>query len=563
MAIHWVDWVVLILTLTAIIGYGIFVTRKNSLEVASFLKGTEPIKWWTIGISVMATQASAITFMSTPGQAFHDGMGFVQMYLGLPIAMVIISITFIPIFHKLNVFTAYEYLESRFDNKTRTLASVLFLIQRGLGTGLTIYAPSIILSTILGWDLSLLNTIIGALVVLYIISGGTVAVSITQNQQMAVMMGGMVVAFFIIYNMLPDDIGFTRILQIANAAGKMEILNFSTDIENKYTFWSGITGGTFLALAYFGTDQSQVQRYISGNNVRESRLGLMFNGLLKVPMQFFILFCGIMVFVFYQFHKAPIFFNQATLEKVEAAGYASEVKSYEAKYDVLFNERKTYIESMPNLKDAAALEQMRSFYDQEKTLRKEVKTTIKKANPSFEDNDKDYVFISFILKYLPKGIVGLLLAVIFCASMSATASGISALASCTTLDIYKRNFAQDKSDDHHLKMSKWFILLWGIIAIASANMSSLYENLIQFVNIVGSIFYGPVLGIFIVGFYLKSIKGTSVFIAGIASQLLVIFVFMNYEIGYLWLIVIGCITVVGVGLLMQLLGSNKQTTVTN
>jgi solute:Na+ symporter, SSS family len=551
MAIHWIDWLVLAVTLTAIIGYGIFDTRKNSHEVADFLKGTEPIKWWTIGISVMATQASAITFMSTPGQAFHDGMGFVQMYFGLPIAMVIISVTFIPIFHKLNVFTAYEYLETRFDNKTRTLASLLFLIQRGLGTGLTIYAPSIILSTILGWDLSILNTIIGLLVVLYIVSGGTKAVSVTQNQQMAVMMGGMLVAFCIIYNLLPENMNFGKTLDIAHAAGKMKILDFSTDVENKYTFWSGITGGTFLALAYFGTDQSQVQRYISGNNIRESRLGLMFNGLLKVPMQFFILFCGIMVFVFFQFHKAPIFFNQSTLDKVEAAGFGNEIKEYESRYDKIFTERKTFIENNNDLKSPEVRLKLANFFEQEKALRKEVKLTIKKANPKFEDNDKDYVFISFILKYLPKGIIGLLLAVIFCASMSATASGISALASCTTLDIYKRNFAQNKSDDHHLKMSKWFIVLWGNIAIAAANMSSLYENLIQFVNIVGSIFYGPVLGIFIVGFYMKFIKGTSVFIAAIISQLLVIFIFLNYEIGYLWLIVIGCACVMIMGTILS------------
>ncbi len=559
MAIHWVDWLVLATTLVVIISYGILKTRKNSHEVADFLKGTEPIKWWTIGISVMATQASAITFMSTPGQAYHDGMGFVQMYLGLPIAMVIISVTFIPIFHNLNVFTAYEYLETRFDNKTRSLASVLFLIQRGLGTGLTIYAPSIILSTILGWDVHLLNIIIGALVVLYIVSGGTKAVSVTQNQQMAVMMGGMVVAFFVIYNLLPHDVSFSRVLDIANSAGKMKILDFSTDIENKYTFWSGITGGTFLALAYFGTDQSQVQRYISGNNIRESRLGLMFNGLLKVPMQFFILFCGIMVFVFYQFHKAPIFFNQATLDKVEAAGYTKEIKEFEIRYDAVFQERKTLLETSTNLKNKEAREKLTSLYDEEKAIRKEVKQTIKKANSMFEDNDKDYVFISFILKYLPKGIIGLLLAVIFCASMSATASGISALASCTTLDIYKRNFAQNKSDAHVLKVSKWFIVLWGAIAIAAANMSSLYENLIQFVNIVGSIFYGPVLGIFIVGFYLRFINGSNVFIAGVVSQLLVILIFKKYEIGYLWLIVIGSLAVIIIGSLLSIKNLSKMS----
>ncbi len=544
MGIHWIDWTVLISTLIFIVCFGIYNSRKSNKQVADFLKGTEPVKWWTIGISVMATQASAITFMSTPGQAYHDGMGFVQMYLGLPIAMVIICITFIPIFHKLNVYTAYEYLENRFDNKTRALTSILFLIQRGLGTGLTIYAPSIILSTILGWDLHLLNVIIGIIVIIYIVAGGTKAVSVTQNQQMAVMMGGMVVAFFIILKMLPSDVGMSQVFSIANAGGKMNIVDFSFDPNNRYTFWSGITGGLFLALAYFGTDQSQVQRYISGNNVRESRLGLLFNGLLKVPMQFFILLCGIMVFVFYQYHQAPIFFNQAILEKVKSSPYANEIAVQENKMDAVFNARKSILQSNVNTQNYVNKTELSQSLIDEKAIRNEVKSIIKKANPDFENNDKDYVFISFILKYMPRGIVGLLLAVIFCAALSATASGVSALASCTTMDIYKRNFAQDKSDEHVLKMSKWFIVLWGGIAIIAANLSSLFENLIQFVNIVGSIFYGPVLGIFLVGFYMKHISGKQVFFAGIAAQITVIYIFMKHELSYLWLNPIGCFLVV-------------------
>jgi solute:Na+ symporter, SSS family len=342
MGIHWIDWLVLIGTLVFIVLYGIYTTKASSHQMADFLKGTSRIKWYTIGISVMATQASAITFMSTPGQAYHDGMGFVQMYLGLPIAMVVICITFIPIFHKLNVYTAYEFLENRFDNKTRALTSSLFLIQRGLGTGMTIYAPSIILSSILGWDLQLLNVIIGSIVILYIVSGGTKAVSITQNQQMAVMMSGMGIAFFVILSMLPEKVGIAQAVHIADAGGKMNIIDFSIDPNNRYTFWSGITGGFFLALAYFGTDQSQVQRYISGNNVRESRLGLLFNGLLKVPMQFFILMCGIMVFVFYQYHQAPVFFNQATLTKVKSSVYGNDIAVLELKYDSIFKKIHPY-----------------------------------------------------------------------------------------------------------------------------------------------------------------------------------------------------------------------------
>lgn len=558
MGIHWIDWVVLITTLVFIVSYGIYKSQSSSKDMSDFLKGTSPVKWWTIGISVMATQASAITFMSTPGQAYHDGMGFVQMYLGLPLAMVVICITFIPMFHKLNVYTAYEFLENRFDNKTRALTSVLFLIQRGLGTGLTIYAPSIILSTILGWDLQLLNVIIGSFVILYIVSGGTKAVSVTQNQQMAVMMGGMVVAFFVMLSMLPDNVGFAQALQIADAGGKMKVIDFSIDPNNRYTFWSGITGGFFLALAYFGTDQSQVQRYISGNNIRESRLGLLFNGLLKVPMQFFILLCGIMVFVFYQYHQAPIFFNQSTLEKVKTSEYATELSMLETKYDSLFIVKKNILESANGKYNAEKKAQIASLYNEEKILRTEVKAIIKKADSNFEDNDKDYVFISFILKYLPKGMIGLLLAVIFCAAMSATASGISALASCTTVDIYKRNIAPNESEAHYVKMSRLFIVLWGVVAIVAANMSSLFENLIQFVNIVGSIFYGPVLGIFLVGFYFKNIRANSVFIGGIVSQIFVFGIYWYFDLGYLWLNVIGCAGVILFAYLSKIFGVDSK-----
>ncbi|MBK8699721.1 MAG: sodium:solute symporter [Saprospiraceae bacterium] len=544
---HWLDWTVLGATLLFISAYGMYVSRKNVYSVDEFLKGREHIKWWTIGLSVMATQASAITFMSTPGQAFHDGMGFVQFYFGLPIAMVIICATFIPIFHNQKILTAYEYLENRFDNRTRMFTAILFLIQRGLGAGITIYAPSIILSTILGWNLTLLNVLTGSMVILYTVSGGTKAVSITQKQQMFVIFAGMVASFVIALNMLPDQIHFGNALEIAGLSGKMDIVDFSFNVESRYTFWSGITGGMFLALAYFGTDQSQVQRYISGNNVKESRLGLVFNGLLKIPMQFFILLCGIMVYVFFLFQPAPVFFNTPALEKAKEGKEGIAIKNLETRYDSIFQVRKALLLSPEVMEDHKA--EVTQLNNTEREIRANVKSHIKASNPDAEDNDKDYVFIYFILSYLPKGIVGLLLAVIFCAAMSSSSSELSALATCTTIDIYKRNFAKDASDLHYVRLSRWFTIMWGVIAIGFANISSLFENLIQFVNIVGSVFYGTILGIFLSGFYLPHIKARHIFPAAVITECMVIVIFSLDIMGYLWLNAVGCVSVVFLALL--------------
>jgi solute:Na+ symporter, SSS family len=562
MGLHWLDWTVLITTLICIVTYGIYKTRKASNDANNFLKGTEKIRWWAIGISVMATQASAITFMSTPGQAFSDGMGFVQVYFGLPIAMAIICLTFIPIFHKLNVITAYEYLENRFDNKTRQLTSMLFLIQRGLGTGLTISAPSIIFSAILGWDFTTLNIIIGSIVILYTISGGTRAVSVTQNYQMAIMLGGMVVAFFTTLYLLPHEITFGKALSVAGLGEKMNVVNFSFDPTSRYTFWSGITGGMFLALSYFGTDQSQVQRYISGNNIKESRLGLIFNGLLKVPMQFFILLCGIMVYVFFQFQPAPLFFNQKVLSEAKSSSYGVEINKLEIRYDSVFNARKEILYAADNNTTKGA--EIATLNKVEAAIRKNVKEIIAKSNGGTEQNDKDYVFIYFVLNYLPIGVVGLLLAVVFCAAMSATSSGISALATCTTVDIYQRNFAKNATSNQSVKASRWFILLWGGISILFANLSGQFENLIQFVNIVGSIFYGVILGVFLAGFYFKELKSNHVFYAAIAVELLVIGIYLKDVVGYLWLNAIGCVGVILVAYLIKTLpfSFNKNTEAT-
>ncbi|MDO6813444.1 sodium:solute symporter [Tenacibaculum soleae] len=543
-----IDWVVLSLTLLFIVFYGVWKTRgRNNVE--EYIKGGNDSKWWTIGLSVMATQASAITFLSTPGQAFHSGMGFVQFYFGLPIAMVIICLVFIPIYHRLKVYTAYEYLEGRFDKKTRTLTAILFLVQRGLAAGITIFAPAIILSAVLGWDLITLNIIIGFLVIIYTVSGGTKAVSVTQKQQMAIIFTGMFIAFYLILQYLPDGITFTKALEIAGASDKMQVLDFSWDLNNRYTVWTGILGGTFLMLSYFGTDQSQVQRYLSGKSVRESQLGLIFNGLLKVPMQFFILLVGVMVFVFYQFNTSPLNFNPKASEAVVNSKYASEYKLLGEKHIHIENQKKTLIfEGLT----AANKKQLQELNEQDKSIKKQAKTIIAKADDEVETNDKDYVFIHFILHNLPKGLIGLLLAVILSAAMSSTASELNALASTTAIDLYKRNVANEYDEAHYVKMTKWFTLGWGILAILVACIANLFDNLIQLVNIIGSIFYGNVLGIFLLAFFFKFVKSNAVFIAAIITQLLIIFVWKADWLPFLWLNALGCGLVILIASLIQL-----------
>ncbi|CAA9201103.1 sodium:solute symporter [Flavobacterium collinsii] len=558
------DWIVLIVTLLFIVGYGSWKT-KGSKNVEDFILGNNETPWYTVGLSVMATQASAITFLSTPGQAYHDGMGFIQFYFGLPIAMIVICVTFIPLYHKNKVFTAYEFLEKRFDLKTRSLAAILFLVQRGLGTGLTIYAPAIILSALLGWNLTLMNIVIGVLVIIYTFSGGTKAVNVTQKQQMFVIMSGMFITFFLILHYLPNDMTFTSALHIAGANDKMNIVDFSFNPEEKYTFWSGITGGFFLALAYFGTDQSQVGRYLSGKSVRESQMGLIMNGLLKVPMQFFILLTGVMVFVFFQFNPVPLNFNPNNKIVIEKSAYKEEYHALEKKLSNLSEDKKVinllYIDQLNQDFDNPILrKELVTISNKEKDLRDRAKEIISKADSNSETNDKDYVFFHFILHYLPKGLIGLLLAVILSAAMSSTASGLNALASTTAIDIYKRNLKTEKSEKHYLNATKFFTLFWGIIAILFACVGTLFENLIQLVNIIGSIFYGTVLGIFLVGFYLRRVKAKAMFFSAIISQItiFIIYYFMiaiypsgQEKLGYLWLNFIGAILTIVLALFMQ------------
>ena len=554
-----IDWFILIGTLLFIVLYGTYKSR-GSKNVTQYLKGGSDSRWWTIGLSVMATQASAITFLSTPGQAFHSGMGFVQFYFGLPIALVIICLVFIPIYHRLKVFTAYEYLETRFDLKTRTLTAILFLIQRGLAAGITIFAPAIILSAVLGWNLVMLNIIIGVLVIIYTVSGGTKAVSVTQKQQMAIIFGGMFVAFLLILNYLPLDITFTKALEIAGASGKMEILDFSFDFDNKYTFWSGIIGGTFLALSYFGTDQSQVQRYLSGKSMKEMQMGLIFNGLLKIPMQFFILLVGVMVFVFYQFNSSPLHFNPSAVNDVLNSPYAAQYQDLQDKKNTLeiaIKEQQLNYAVLDNQgQKQTVLLDIKALQSQEDQLRISSKELIKKANPKAETNDKDYVFIHFILNNLPRGLIGLLLAVILSAAMSSTASELNALGSTTTIDLYRRN-NQGRSDKHYLRASKGFTMLWGIIAIGVACVANLFENLIELVNIIGSIFYGNVLGIFLLAFFFTYVKSRAVFIAAIITQGIIVYIWWIDLMPYLWLNVVGATLVIAIAFILQVVSLDK------
>ena len=539
---HQDDWIILISTILFIVIYGAYKTRKNK-NIQSFLKGNNTSNWFTIGISVMATQASAITFLSTPGQAYYDGMGFLQFYLGLPLAMIIICMFFVPLYHKLKVYTAYEFLENRFDRKTRTLGAILFLIQRGLAAGITIFAPSIILSTVLGIDLKILNFLVGFLVIVYTVTGGTKAVNITQKQQMFVIFLGLFFVFFFLIERYPENLTVSKFLEYSRSSEKFKILDFSIDPNNRYTLWSGITGGLFLALSYFGTDQSQVQRYISGKSVKEIRLGLIFNGIFKIPMQFFILLLGVMVFVFFEFNKSPVNYNPQVISYAQK-NYSSDFNKILNEYeDLTFEKRKLQQGFLSNDGDFPI--QLNSIQNKEKELRTNVKELVSTNNNSIEENDKDYVFLHFILNYLPKGLIGLLIAVIICAAMSSTASELNALAATTTIDLYKRNHQIKKSERHYLSASKFFTVMWGIIAIVFASFGTLFENLIQLVNIIGSIFYGTILGIFLVAFFFKKITSNSVFWSACLSQIIIFIIFFTTDISYLWLNFIGAfITVV-------------------
>jgi SSS family transporter len=553
-----IDWIVLFGVILIIVSYGVWRTRGNK-TMESYLKGDGSLKWWMIGISIMATQASAITFLSTPGQAIEDGMRFLQFYFGLPLAMIIISVTFVPIYYKLDVLTAYEYLESRFDLKTRSLTAGLFLLMRGLSAGITIFAPSLVLSTILGWPITFTTLLIGVMVIIYSVSGGSRAVSLTQRMQLSVVMGGMFLAGILAFTMLPDSISFSDTVQIAGELGKLNLVELEFDINDRYNIWSGLIAGTFLFLSYFGTDQSQVGRYLGGKSITESRLGLMFNGLLKIPMQFIILFIGVLVFVFYLFHQPPVFHNQVLKARAMQTEQAVELGELETEYNKIYAEKRAAVDQLvesihtDNTEGIAlAKQEVLDITEKEKSVRNAVKETIQTAIPSAKTQDRDYIFLNFVLNNFPNGIIGLLLAVMFLAAMSSMAGELSALSSTTASDIYRRSINRKASPEHYLKASRGFTIMWALLAMVFAMLASFAENLIQFVNIVGSLFYGTILGIFLTAFYVKRVQGTAVFWAAILAELVVLYCYFFTDLAFLLYNIIGCVIVVVAGLMLQL-----------
>ncbi|WP_317129540.1 sodium:solute symporter [Luteibaculum oceani] len=551
---NWIDWLVLCGTLAFIVLFGWYKNRKQE-SLSSYFRGNNSLNWWAVGLSVMATQASAITFLSTPGQAYEDGMRFIQFYFGLPLALIVVCAFFIPRFVNLKVFTAYEFLEKRFDSRTRSFTALLFLIQRGLAAGITIYAPAIILSTLLNWPLYITVMIIGVLVIIYTVAGGTQAVAQTQRQQMAVIMVGMGMAFYILLNSLPEEMKFGDALHFAGALGKMNIVDLTPDFSNRYNLWSGLLGGFFLALSYFGTDQSQVARYIGGKDVKAARMGMLFNAAIKIPMQFFILLTGVLVFVFYQFNPAPVFFNSPGWAEAKAADSEESLLRLEEDYQAIEQSKLANTISWEEaLDDPEKMERIKSSIQKEQELRNSVKEEIALINPEVETKDGDYVFLHFILNQLPIGLVGLLLAVIFSAAMSSTASEINALAGTTMIDFVKRFSGKTFTEKSSVQTSKLLTLAWGILAIIFAMAANLFDNLIEAVNILGSLFYGTILGVFLVAFFMKKVSGKPTFIAAIIAEAVVILFFCFSDLGFLWFNLLGCALVVILSYLFEVSG---------
>lgn len=559
-----IDWIVLTCTLLFMIIYGVIRSRGQKSMEGYFL-GNKAMPWYVILLSIMGTQASAITFLSAPGQAYTDGMRFVQYYFGLPLAMVVLCITFVPIFHKLKVYTAYEFLEGRFDLKTRTLTSVLFLIQRGLSTGISIYAPSIILSSLLGWNIYWTNIFMGGLLIIYTVTGGTKAVAYTQKQQILIIFIAMFLAGWMVVHLLPSDVSFTDALKVSGKLGKLNVIVPKIDVtssawwKDKYNIWSGVIGGFFLALSYFGTDQSQVGRYLTGRSVAESRIGLLMNGMVKVPMQFLILLIGALVFVFYQFYSAPVFFNDAAIHSVYASSYKPEMQSIQQEYQRLAARKKQEVREMVDALhqgDKAAIaragEGLESSVTRSKQLRQEAIGVIRKADRGADLNDTNYIFLHFVIDYLPKGLVGLLIAIIFLAAWGSIAAALNSLASTTVIDIHQRLWKKQQPEKYYLAASRWWTLFWGIFCIAVAQFANRLGSLIEAVNVLGSLFYGTILGIFLVAFYFKKLRGTPTFWAAVISEVIVILIYKWDIISFLWLNVIGCGLVIGLAVFLQM-----------
>ncbi len=558
------DWVVLSLTLSAIILYGIWKSRGQK-NLDSYFLSNRSMPWYIVLLSIIGTQASAITFLSAPGQAYADGMRFVQYYFGLPLAMIVICIAFVPIFHRLKVYTAYEYLEQRFDLKTRTLTSFLFLIQRGLSTGISIYAPSIILSSLLGWNIYYTNIFMGGLLIIYTMYGGTKAVSYTQSLQMGIIFAGMFLAGWMVVHLLPEHIGFSEALHVSGKMGKLNVIVTDFDLKDRYNIWSGVIGGFFLALSYFGTDQSQVGRYLTAKTEAESRMSLLMNGLVKVPMQFLIMLIGALVFVFYLYFRAPISFNEGQLRLVHQSAYAPQMQELERKYDTLAQEKQGYVKALTTAlktNDEAQINTVKASLQAMEAasgkIRDSAKVLIRKADPGAETNDTNYIFLHFVVNNLPQGLVGLLIAIIFLASWGSIAAALNSLASTTMIDVYQRMIRPDGSDADNLRMSKWITLGWGIFSIAVAQFATGMGSLIEAVNILGSLFYGTILGIFVVAFTMKRIGGDATFLAAVIAEIAVVIIWLMDSVSFLWLNVIGCLLVMALALCCQLIMGSRR-----
>ncbi|MGB3948329.1 MAG: sodium:solute symporter [Bacteroidia bacterium] len=553
----YIDWFVLLITLISVIVYGV-IKSKGTKNLNSFLLADKQLPWYHVGLSVMATQASAITFLSAPGQGYSDGLRFVQFYFGLPLAMIVLCVTFIPIFHRLNVYTAYEFLEKRFDIKTRTLTAFLFLIQRGVSTGITIYAPALVLSTVLTIDISYTTIFIGLAVVCYTVYGGTKAVSYTQLFQMLIIFMGLFMAAYMVVYLLPNNITLSEALKVAAKMDKTKAIDTTFDWNNKYNIWSGIIGGFFLQLSYFGTDQSQVGRYLTGSSVTQSRLGLIMNAFIKIPMQFFILLIGVLVFAFYQFYQPPVFFNKVALTTVENSARAPEIKALQNEYTLAHVKKReqatallSAIRNNDKKNEVLLSDALRASNKSMDEIRNKAVILVKETSGEKNSNDSNYIFLNFVINYFPKGLIGLLIAIVFLASMGSMASGLSSLSSTTVVDVYKRLINKNASEDHCFNASRWTTLGWGLFCIVVALYAGKLGNLIEVVNILGSLFYGTILGVFVVAFYFKKIGGTAVFYAALVTEVIVIGFWYKNIAAFLWLNVVGCLLVVVISIVLQ------------
>ncbi len=555
------DWTILISALTSIILYGLYKSR-TSKNLDGYFLSNRSMPWYLVLLSIMGTQASAITFLAAPGQAYTDGMRFVQAYFGLPLAMVLLCISFVPVFHKLKIYTAYEYLENRFDAKTRTFTSFLFLLQRGLSTGISIYAPAIILSSLLGWNIYWTNIFMGGLLIIYTVSGGAKAVAYTQQLQFIIIFVGMFLAAYMVVHLLPDGIGFIDALKVSGKLGKLNVITTGVnkngfDWTDRYNIWSGVVGGFFLQLSYFGTDQSQVGRYLTAKSLTESRLGLLMNGLVKVPMQFLILLVGALVFTFYQFNQAPVFFNQVQVDKVAKSGYGDSLNSMQKRYAELSEQKKSALTRWVKNNNDAGEQEIKKLHKQSEAIRADFKKVLERQDVAGDKSDTNYIFLRFVVDHLPHGMVGLLIAVIFLASWGSIAAALNSLASCTVVDIHKKFIKKECTEKEDYSTSRWYTFAWGIFSIIVAMFATNMGSLIEAVNVLGSLFYGVILGVFLVAFYLKHVKGDAVFVSAVVVEIGILLLFWKSSIGFLWLNLVGALGVVLLALILQELFNKK------